>query len=180
MNIIIKKATIRGSLFLSYEFEQRDIDVNNTIKTSSDAPIHDDLRAAFRHLIPHFAFICEEITDVDLVESALERPESYLEDPEHSASDAFFKYRVSEFQIIEKDGVEKITISGGKRLQTTKEISFSTPSFIIDTDYKFHMQLSTAIEVLKEEVLAYMQGKQAPKTQLEMFGQEEEQEEFAS
>ena len=36
MNIIIKKAAIRSGLFLNYEFEQRDTDVNNTIKTQKD------------------------------------------------------------------------------------------------------------------------------------------------
>lgn len=178
MKIVIKKAAIKGSLFLSYEFEQQDVDVNNLIKTSSDAPIHDDLRVAFRKLIPHFAFICEEITDEKLVKKAIKNPDSYLIDIDTAPSDVFFKFRVSAFSIVEKDGDETVFINGSKRLETNKEISFSTPGISLhDDDYPLVSELNEAIEELKEEVLAYMQGKSAPKAQLEMFGGSEEEEE---
>lgn len=52
MQITVKKAAIVGSLFLKYDFEQTDSNVKNAITTKSDAPIHDDLRNAFRLLIP--------------------------------------------------------------------------------------------------------------------------------
>lgn len=175
MNIVIKKAGIRNSIFLSYEFEQKDADVNNTIKTSSDAPIHDDLRAAFRALIPHFAFICEEITNEDLVQAAIERPESYLEDRENSASLDFFKFYVNELSIMDKKGLNFVTISGNKQLTNGDIVSFSAPAIDLDGgSYKFTYELKEAVEVLKIEVLAYMQGKQAPKAQLEMFPGDEE------
>lgn len=175
MNIVIKKAGIRNSIFLSYEFEQKDADVNNTIKTSSDAPIHDDLRAAFRALIPHFAFICEEITNEDLVQAAIERPESYLEDRENSASLDFFKFYVNELSIMDKKGLNFVTISGNKQLTNGDIVSFSAPAIDLDGgSYKFTYELNQAVEVLKIEVLAYMQGKQAPKAQLEMFPGDEE------
>ena len=175
MNIVIKKAGIRNSIFLSYEFEQKDADVNNTIKTSSDAPIHDDLRAAFRALIPHFAFICEEITNEDLVQAAIERPESYLEDRENSVCLDFFKFYVQEFSILDKKGLNFVTISGNKQLTNGDIVSFSAPAIDLDGgSYKFTYELNQAVEVLKVEVLAYMQGKQAPKAQLEMFSGDEE------
>jgi hypothetical protein len=175
MQIVIKKAGIRGSLFLSYEFEQTDVDVKNTIKTSSDAPIHDDLRTAFRKLIPHFTLICEEVKDVKLVEKAIKNYDGYLSDSESAVDQTFFKYRVQEFSIVEKDGDEKVYIKGSKRLETTKEIQFSTPgtSLIIDDDYNFTSELKESIDLLKKEVLAYMQGKTAPKSQMDMFEDEE-------
>jgi hypothetical protein len=174
MNIVIKKAGIRNSIFLSYEFEQKDADVNNTIKTSSDAPIHDDLRAAFRALIPHFAFVCEEITNEDLVRAAIERPESYLEDREHSVSLDFFKFYVNEFSIVDKKGMYFLTISGNKQLTDGDIVSFSAPAIDLEgSSYMFIRQLNEAVDVLKNEVLAYMQGKQAPKAQLQMFDDEE-------
>lgn len=174
MNIVIKKATIKGSLFLSYEFEQTDVDVKNRIKTSSDAPIHDDLRNAFRALIPHFTFICEEVKSDKLVGKAIKNPDSYLLDPETAPDQTFFKYRVIEFSIIEKDGDEKVYLKGSKKLESTKEISFSTPGVsLFDQDYKFISELNDAIDILKEEVLAYMQGKSAPKSQMEMFGDDD-------
>jgi len=180
MNITIKKASIRGSLFLSYDFEQQDADVKNLIKTSSDAPIHDDLRNAFRALIPHFAFICEEVKDEVLTRAAIDKPEIYLHDRELAPDDTFFKFRVGEFSIEEKKGFEYVTLFGCKSLATLQEVCFSSPRIDLDDSvYPFRKELATAIEVLKSEVLAYMQGKQAPKMQLEMFEEEEQEQTIA-
>lgn len=177
MNITIKKASLRGSLFLSYDFEQQDADVKNLIKTSSDAPIHDDLRNAFRALIPHFAFICEEVKDEALTRAAIDNPEIYLHDRELAPDDTFFKFRVSEFAIEEKKGFEYVSLHGCKSLATFQEVCWPTPKIDLDdSSYPFRTELASAIEVLKVEVLAYMQGKQAPKTQLDMFEEEEEKE----
>lgn len=177
MNIVIKKAGIRSSLFLSYEFEQKDVDVNNTIKTSSDAPIHEDLRNAFRALIPHFAFVTEEVTDIDLVESAIAAPESYVQDREHSASEVFFKFLVTEFSITNKQGLNYVVLSGNKLLESGEVISFTAPAIDLEGGkYKFRAELANLIEELKKEVLAYMEGKQAPKQQMEMFGEDDEEE----
>lgn len=176
MNITIKKASVRGSLFLSYDFEQQDADVKNLIKTSSDAPIHDDLRNAFRALIPHFAFICEEVKDEVLTRVAIDKPEIYLHERELAPDDTFFKFRVGEFSIEEKKGFEYVTLFGCKSLATLQEVCFSSPRIDLDdSSYPFRKELASAIEVLKSEVLAYMQGKQAPKSQLEMFYDDQEQ-----
>lgn len=174
MQIVIKKATVKGSLFLTYTFEQIDSDVKNKITTNSDAPIHEDLQRAFRKLIPHFAFISEEIKDEDLVRKAIKKPEDYLFSREESVDDAFFKYRVFGFDIGEKDGYEKIVISGGKQLESMSEIPYSIPAIGLgDDNYVFHAELENIVEELKNEVAAYMQGKTAPKAQIEMFGDEE-------
>lgn len=178
MNVTIKKASLRGSLFLNYEFEQTDADVKNTIKTSSDAPIHPDLRNAFRALIPHFAFICEEVTDESLTKKAIEYPDTYLLDRELAPDDTFFKFRVGEFAIEEKKGFDFLIISGAKQLKTGHEIYFPTPKIDVeDTAYIFHKQLKEAIEVCKAEVLAYMQGKQAERSQTALEFESEEEEE---
>src|SRR5690606_346163 len=134
------------------------------------------LRIAFRKLIPHFAFICEEIKDEKLVKKAIESPKDYLMDRESSKDESFFKYSVYQFAITDKkDAGEYISISGSKQLESLEEIVFTTPSIsLIDADYKFIEELNESIDELKKEVLAYMQGKQAPKTQLEMFGSEED------
>lgn len=178
MQIVIKKATMKGSLFLSYSFDQIDVDVKNRINTSSDAPIHDDLRNAFKKLIPHFAYISENITDDKLVEKAIKNPESYVIDREESKDESFFKFRVHEFEIQEKDGYEKIKISGAKQLlETNQEINFSIPPVELGGDkYKFGNELQNLVEELKDEVAAYMQGKSAPKAQIEMFEEDEEDE----
>src|SRR5690606_18484922 len=142
MQIVIKKAAIKGSLFLSYEFEQTDVDVKNLIKTSSDAPIHDDLRQCFRKLIPHFAFICVEVKDEILTEIAIAHPDSFLCVEVVDPSSVVFKYRVFCFSIVDKDGEEIITLHGSKSLETYKEISFSTPgTSLLDDEYKFQKEL---------------------------------------
>lgn len=177
MQIVIKKATIKGSLFLSYSFDQIDADVKNSINTSSDAPIHDDLRYAFKNLIPHFTMICEEITDESLIQKAIEQPENYLHDRETSLEESFFKYKTQGFEIKEKDGHEKLIISGAKQLATKEEVFFSSPPISLgDDEYKFYKELQECIETLKEEVLAYMQGKTAPKAQMDMFDEDEDDE----
>ena len=178
MNIIIRKASIRSSLFLNYEFEQKDIDQNNLNKVSSDAPIHDDLRACFRKLIPHFAFLCEQVTDEALVQSALERPESYLEDREHSVTEEFFKFYVGSVDIMEKKGLNYVTLSGNRLLESGDPLSLTAPSVDMEgTKYKFISQFIEDIDHLKREVLAYMEGKHAERAQLQMFNEEEEEEE---
>lgn len=181
MEILIKKAGITSGLFLSYDFEQTDSNVKNINKTKSDLPIHEDLRKAFRALIPHFVFICEEITDEALIEYAINNYEEYLDDKEASLHPEFFKYNVSDFELKGKGDAEKLKISGSKGLESFESISFTAPEIILDsTKYKFIEALKDTVEVLKQEVIAYMEGKHAPKAQLEMFaGQEEYEEEEA-
>lgn len=176
MEVTIKKAAIRGRLFLSYEFDQTELGVKNSIKTSSDQPIHEDLRNAFKNLIPHFAFICEEVRDQKLVKKAIKDPEDYLMNKEEAKDVTFFKYHVFQFSIIEKkDGGEYISISGSKQLESLEEISFATPNISLhDDEYPLLDELNETIDELKSEVLAYMQGKAAPKAQMTMFGDDDE------
>ena len=177
MEILIKKAGITSGLFLSYEFEQNDSNAKNNNKTKSDAPIHDDLKKAFRMLIPHFCFICEEITDEVLIQKAIDSYDEYLLDKETSLHPEFFKYYVTDFSLNGKGDSQKIKISGTKYLEIFSSISFTAPEIILDsTKYKFIDDLIEVVELLKSEVLAYMEGKQAPKQQIEMFAGAEEEE----
>lgn len=178
MNIVIKKASIRNGLFLNYEFEQRDTDVNNTIKTQSDAPIHEDLQKAFRKLIPHFAFITEEIPE-ELAKLAINDPEEYLFKPfDEAIEPKLYNFNVHEFAVTDKKGLNFICLSGGKTLASKDFMSFSTYLVDLDslTDYKFVHELSELVDELKREVLLYMEGKQAPRKQLEMFSEEDQEE----
>lgn len=170
MQIVIKKATIKGNLFLSYSFDQIDSDVKNRINTSSDAPIHDDLKNAFRKLIPHFAYMSEEIKDEKLIEKAIKNPDAFLFNRDEAKEETFFKFKCHQFEINEKDGYEKIIISGAKQLETLNEIYFSVPPVGLGDDaYQYHQDLQKVVEELKNEVAAYMQGKTAPKAQTDLF-----------
>lgn len=181
MVITIKKAAIVGSLFLKYSYEVQNGDVKDKINNSSDAPIHDDLRKEFRKLIPHFAFICEEIKDEKLIKKCLANPDDYLTKTDGEIADeTFLKYRVTEFEVTERKGYYFIAISGAKKLSTEEEIYFTTPSIDADGDYKFIYELNETIEALKGEVIEYMQGKHAPKAQFEMFADGENTEDISS
>lgn len=171
MNVEIKKARITNSMFLYYEFKRTDVTSNDICKISSDAPMHNDLQKAFKNLIPCFALITEQIANEALVKSAIDMPENYLEDRETATDESFFKFRVYEVSVKGKDGFESYQIFGSRQLASHKEINFSTPEFYLtDEDLKFKNELTDLIRILKEEVIKYMEGKQAPKQQLEMFG----------
>jgi hypothetical protein len=174
MNVVVKKAEIRSSLFLSYEYDQKDAEVSNSIKTASDAPIHDDLRNAFKALIPHFVFICKENTDEKIILDAIENPDDYFGFKDEVKHEDLLNYRVYGFQLGKND--ESVTISGAKFLTLGSEIAFTTPKIKFDSTYKFVSELQQAVDTLKQEVLEYMSGKQAEKAQLEMFGEEDEEE----
>lgn len=181
MEIVIKKATIKSSIFLSYDYEIKDSTANNTSTTKSDAPIHDDLRNAFKALIPHFAFICEEITNENLIEDCIKTPEDYLTDRESSKHPELLNFYVHEFSLSGKGDGEKVRLTGSKQLKDFESISFSTPDILLESSkYPFIENLADTVDLLKREVMAYMEGKQAPKAQLEMFSEEEEQPEFSA
>lgn len=170
MNITIKQASIKNSLFLAYKYDQSVNSTRNNISTSSDAPIHDDLRAAFAALIPHFAFICEEIKEDDC-KKRLHKPDEELEE-EHPLQ----KFKVQGFTIGGTGDAEGVTISGTKRLESGGTVCFNTPflKFEDSREYTFMAELREAIDNLKSEVYEYLEGKQAPSKQVDLFPEEEE------
>lgn len=165
MNVKVKQATITSGMFLSYKYDVTISDVTNTNGTKSDAVIHDDLKDSFRNLIPFFAHICEEIVNENEVLQAIEHPEVHLIKVDQDDVKPFLKYRVTSFTIAGKKDGEGVTLDGVKYLDNGNSVGFSTPFTKFDGDYKFAPRLLDAIEVAKNEVFEYMQGKQAPKSQ---------------
>lgn len=179
MNIIVKKASVKSGIFLSYSYFMTEGDVKNKIATTSDAPIHDDLKNAFRNMIPFFAHVCEEITNEKLIKAAIQDPEEHLQRKEDDEEDKVYpllKYTVVGFEIGGKDESEGIIMTGYKWLDRGDEVAFSSPLVRFDSDYKFVAELTEAAETLKKEVFEYMQGKQAPRqNQFKLFGEESEE-----
>lgn len=160
--ITIKKAKIQKGIFLSYSYNLKERDVENKIDASSDAPIHVDLRNAFKKLIPHFALILEEISQ-EVAETAMFQEIEYEED-----QDPLEKYFVTGIAISGTIDSEGVVISGSKMLKSGDVVSFPTPFMKWDDKYVFMSELTELIEELKQEVLEYLDGKQAPKAQIEM------------
>ena len=158
MEITVKNAKIKKVLFLQYGYDHF---VNNTKvsnSSSSDAPIHDDLREAFESLTPHFAFICEEISESTCRTAINDFKKGIIQDAE---TDPLRKYDVSGFTL-GKDS-EGVTISGSKALDSRKSININTPFVEFDDhEYPFLQELIEAIDILKSEVYEYIEGKRAP------------------
>lgn len=174
MHIEITKAKIKSRIFLAYEYTQNLDNVQNKISTSSDAIIHEDLEGAFMRLIPHFAFLTEETTEKEV--------EDCIQEERDIPEDILNKFKVSGFSIGGSGENVGVTISGQKKLESGKSINFNTPfqKFHDDTNpYRFEEELIHDVDKLKEEVMQYMEGKQAEKPQVEMdFGYDSEEEEF--
>lgn len=166
MDIEIHKAEIASRIFLKWDYTQNDAGRKTKVKASADAPIHEDLADAFQGLVPHFVLVTEMKKKSDVVKAIDLKsiPEKLIE-----------KYRVTGVQIDDNKGDISYTITGYKILNTGKVVSFPTPKIRVseneDTRYEFIDKLTDAIEVIKDEVLEYMDGKEAIREQQAMdFG----------
>ena len=165
MNVEIKKAKIKNRLFLSYEYVVSENNIKRDCKDSSDAPIHEDLQAAFDALIPHFVLLCEEEKVDSVDEAEVER--------------LSVGYNVTGIAIGGSDDTEGVTISGNKILQSGKAVGFNTPfqKFSDDEYYNFCEELYNSVEHLKSEVLEYMDGKQGSRAVVGTLDFDDEEEE---
>jgi hypothetical protein len=170
MQIEITKAVIKSRILLSYEYNRKIGDVREKISTNSDAPIHPDLQECFQAFIPHFALLTEEVKSED-VKNAITVGEQSLGEIEKLS-----KFDVAGVSVSGTDDAEGITIMGQKTLSSGKKINFNTPFtrlFDDSTPYAYQQELSEALSKLKEEVILYMEGKQAEKAQTEFdFGED--------
>lgn len=157
MNITIKNASIKSKLFLKYGYDH----FVGTTKyshpsTTGDAPIHDDLREAFESLTPHFAFICEEISESECRQAIIDLEKGILNEFGPTKN-----YAVGGFTL-GKDS-EGITISGTKNLDAGDVLNINTPFKKWDNvDYPFMNELIATVDSLKSEVYEYIEGKRAP------------------
>lgn len=153
-NIEIKKAKIKNGIFLAYEYVEKTENHENKITTSSDAPIHEDLRDCFDRLAGHFSLLTEQL-DMERVEGAIQ----YGDKPE-----CLDKFSVTGFTIGGTGDTEGVTISGYKKLESGNVVNFNTPfQTFEDEDYPYSDELYKAIDRARTEVYEYMNGKQAPK-----------------
>jgi hypothetical protein len=159
MNITIKNASIKNRLFLKYGYDHFVETTKYTHpSTTGDAPIHDDLREAFESLIPHFAFICEEISESECREAIHDIKKGILQNAE---TDPLRKYDVGGFAL-GKDS-EGVTIVGTKILESGDTLNINTPfKKWDDIDYAFMQELIESVDLLKSEVYEYIEGKRAP------------------
>lgn len=173
-NIEINSAKLKGSgvTHCEYSYEQKTESAHEAIGVSSDAPVHDDMRLAFRALVPHLAFICEEVDNSNELIEIMDRYNGLIEDGADTVlMTRLAKYKVTSFKCTGTGDTAGIILSGQKKLITDKIVNLNTPNLKWDDDYQFSQELYAAIERCKTEVLHYMEGKQAPEVQGSLFGE---------
>ncbi len=169
-SIEIKKAKIKNGIFLAYEYVQKADDIENKITTSSDAPIHEDLRGAFGRLVPHFALMTEEVNEFD-VDGVIRQDEE---------AECLAKFEVTGVTIAGTGDSEGVVISGYKTLESGKVVNFNTPFQKFEDEYQYSEELYNAVAMVRTEVYEYMEGKQAPRKEVGSFDFGDEDEEAFS
>lgn len=168
MNIEFKKIELASRIFLKWEYTQNENGRKTKIKASADAVIHEDLSDAMQGLVPHFVLLTEMKKKPDVVKAidlkAL--PEELLK-----------KFKVTAVSIEDNKGEMNYRISGYKILNTGKTVSFDSPKVKLEASqedqYEFYDQLVAQIDVIQEEALEYMNGKEGASNQTAMdFGDE--------
>ncbi len=163
MDILLKKITLVDDRKLEVEYSEQN-DEGYTVRdysVKSQFPVHNDLKKAFRNLVPHLLLINELKSDKlkDLKKQEL------------------LDYDVHILHIKSKDSGDGIILSGTKRLSNHKVISLNTPYTLLDDeDYQYNTELSADITLVINEAKEYLKGK-FDDSQKDMFKQDPEEEE---
>lgn len=195
----IVSGEILKNLFLKLNFKKKDKDdkdriFNDTMGGKSDKPIHDDLKKAFKQLIPHYILICQQEdfekheiflrNIIDDIGNLVFWPGDEFKkigindiNPEEDKPNAMIQnYTVHAFTV-EGDGEnEGVVLHGTRILEGGRldSISFSSPVVKwSESKYEHLHEFRIAVEECQEEVLAYYNGKCAPPRQKDLFEDEE-------
>ena len=145
MRIDIRKSKIKNDLFIEAMYTERRGDDFDEFTRTSNAPIHDDLRAAFAALDKHLNNITEQNVDDELI-------------------------HCSGFTIGSND--DGVCLIGWRDLKSDSRLNLISPFTRWSSDYcsgKRGRDLGELIETAKTEVHSYLfESKHAPKIQLEM------------
>lgn len=168
MEIEIQKVELAGRFFLKWDYNQKDGQRTTKIKSSADSPVHDDLEDAIQALVPDFVLLTEMKKKSEVAKAI---------DLKELPEDLLAKYKVRGVSIDDNKGDISYRIWGVKFLNTGKQISFESPRVRVSADgedkYEFIEKLVEKVETIKEEVLEYMNGKEAMRDQTAMdFGDE--------
>jgi hypothetical protein len=126
-----------------------------TIKEERDTPVHPDLKDALSKLAPHLACITEYVSNKTI------------------GSEEVQKFTATGFSLGGDDDDEGFVITGYRTLKNGKTVTLNTPftrfEELPETAYYFIDDVREKIDVIKEEVLAYIAGeKKAPEPQLSL------------
>ena len=140
----IKKAQIKQDLFVKAVYTEQHGEESNDYDRTSNMPIHDDLREAFKDVDPHMEKICEQGKDSGVRCTGI---------------------------AIGKDG-EGVTLIGHRELKEGGQLNLVSPHISFSGDYCLSPKgkdFRQSIARIEAEVHEYLfNEKYAPKTQLTM------------
>jgi len=162
----ILAATLSPGLGLkaTYRLKKKD-GTNTSLDENCPAPIHNDLRKAFKRLNVHLAVISEIIPHDEI---------KNIEKPKHGLLDSF---SCTSFELLDKQTGVKLV--GERKLSTGKHLGLKTPPTKWNDKkhkYAFLSDLTDALEEIKAEIIQYLfHGKKAPDVQQTLPGMEVDQ-----
>lgn len=178
--IDIKAAVLKDD-FCNYRYELKTgPTAGDSLNRDGASIVHNDMKTQFKKLNVHLAVICEEIDHDDITDVEHFENLDFAEDHvPNSTQDRVAHFTVSSFKVEGNGENESVVLIGRKRLSTGDFVSLKSPKITWEGQYAFINELRVAVDDLKLEVEAYMNGKAAPKlVQQEMpFGEEDKNEE---
>ena len=170
-NVTVSSIHLKDEMFGHYSYSKEVTEgITDKYAVKSQLPVHDDMKSAFRKFNPHLAVICEEVhnLEVDDIEKIKVKPADVsLDDFEKSlegVDQKLFRFVVTTVQFDGTGENAGVTLIGKKKLSTGDWLQLTTPKITwLDSSYFFINELRLASDDLTQEVLDYMDGKQAPR-----------------
>lgn len=150
-------AKMVGGLFCHYKFQKalgKDTYDSGTIK--SGRPMHDDLKACFSALTIHMPLIMQDLKPGDV-----EDINSFVSGQETTDDAAVLIEKFSVHEIVVDLEKQAASIIGTKSLDLGI-LHIATPFIRSEGDYHFALEFRVAVDKLRQEVVEYINGKQAP------------------
>jgi hypothetical protein len=161
--ITIKKAKLTSLAGLEVEFEEKittaegeTFTIEGTKKCTYSP--HSDLYGRFDRLKIHLAALCEQVSEAELADQREDHP-------------ALGKLKVTGFAIGGENEHEGVTLIGRKGLANNRVLNLVSPFTKWEDEhngYKWSYELGSIIQECQSEVEQYLDGKKAPKVQLEL------------
>jgi hypothetical protein len=186
MSITIKKAKIKNELFLEVEYSEKLNDGTNTVKKECTAPVHDDLKLAFKRLNVHLALLCEQVyiatgkAGIE-IQKGIGEEIAWQMDPNNDFTFSQPSWNIirgmycSGFTIGGSGESEGVTLIGYRLLGNDKVLNLTSPFQRWGDSYEFDSKLGEIIEACKHETYQYLfNDKHKPNAQLSMFDEDNE------
>lgn len=143
-----------------YTYGEKTENGSQEVDVKPQALIHDDMRRAFRQLVPHLAYICELVPKNKQLDIAMDDIQR-LSDGSPLFGD-LVNYKVTAFKVSGTGDAQGVTITGQKKLDSGKILNLNTPFLKWEDEYAYIQELRIAIGSCQSEILQYMEGKFAP------------------